>query len=146
MRDQYVKLSNFFSRLIEILIEISSTDWLISSMVCKLLMNYSEKSKNSTSSFYLNFEKNELILLQAVLTDLLGKKEVLTFITKFYLFFFPKDEKFAISKNENEVVKQDENELTNGNINEYIYYLWSEEFSPVASLLLKRVIDELEKL
>ena len=53
-------------------------------MVCKLLMNYSEKSKNSTSSFYLNFEKNELILLQAVLTDLLGKKEeVLTLIKKF---------------------------------------------------------------
>ena len=60
------------NRLIEILIEVSSTDWLISSMVCKLLMNYSEKSRNSYST-YLNFEKNELILLQAILTDLLGR-------------------------------------------------------------------------
>ena len=55
-----------------------------------------------------------------------------------------KDEKFAISQNDDEE-KQDETENTNGNINEYINYLWNEEFSPVASLLLKRVVDELEK-
>ena len=63
----------------------------------------------------------------------------------FYSFnlFILKDEKFAISKNDDEE-KQDETENTNGNINEYINYLWSEEFSPVASLLLKRVVDELE--
>ena len=38
-------------------------------------MNYSEKSNNSLLSSYLNFEKNELMLLQALLTDLLGTKK-----------------------------------------------------------------------
>ena len=41
-------------------------------MVCKLLMNYSEKPKNSSMSNFEKFEKNELILLQAILIDLLG--------------------------------------------------------------------------
>lgn len=36
--------------------------------------------------------------------------------------------------------RKDENE----NIDEYMIYLWSEDFKPVASLLLKRVIEELE--
>jgi hypothetical protein len=35
-------------------------------------MNYSEKPNNPSLS-YLNFEKNELVLLQAILTDLLGE-------------------------------------------------------------------------
>jgi len=31
------------------------------------------------------------------------------------------------------------------NIDEYVIYLWKQDFSPVAGLLLQRVVKELEK-
>ena len=58
------------NRLIEILTDIGPTDWQIASMVCQLLMNYSENSRSSSNK---HFDKTELILLHTILTELLGK-------------------------------------------------------------------------
>ena len=50
------------------------------------------------------------------------------------------DEKFALSKqsaNKNDV---------NENLDEYMYYIWTQDFNPVANLLLKRITRKLENL
>lgn len=117
--NRYVlKSENGIKRLIEILTEVGPTDWQISSMICQLLMNYSEKFDHPT---YDNFEKNELITLHTILNELL-------------------DEKFALSKQSTN--KNDVNE----NLDEYMYYIWTQDFNPVANLLLKRITRKLENL
>ena len=57
-------------RLIEILNELAHSDWQLSSMICKLLMNYSEKTKVNLN--YSNFDNEEIKLLKQLLTQLLG--------------------------------------------------------------------------
>jgi hypothetical protein len=56
--------------LIEILNEIGPCDWQLSSMICAVLMNYSEKPKTTLNFKY--FENDECKLLRVILTELLG--------------------------------------------------------------------------
>ncbi len=58
-------------KLIEILNELGQSDWQLSSMICKLLMNYSEKTRTNVG--YTNFEGEEVKILKLLLKDLLGK-------------------------------------------------------------------------
>ena len=59
-------------RLIEILNEVGIGDWQLTSMICKVLMNYSEKTRSNMN--YVYFEIEELNLLQMLLSELLGNE------------------------------------------------------------------------
>ena len=61
----------FFKRLIDILNEVSIGDWQLTSMICKVLMNYSEKTRSNLTYSY--FETDELNLLHMLLGELLGE-------------------------------------------------------------------------
>jgi hypothetical protein len=67
-------------RLIDILNETGTSDWQLSSMVCKVLMNYSENVKEDAVNY---FEKEEIHLLRSILIQLSGK----TFKFKFHIQF-----------------------------------------------------------
>jgi hypothetical protein len=57
--------------MIEILNEVGIGDWQLTSMICKVLMNYSEKTRSNMNYSY--FEIEELNLLQMLLSELLGR-------------------------------------------------------------------------
>lgn len=87
-------------------------------------MNYSDKSKSPAA--FLFFESDDLKVLRVILTELL-------------------DEKFALRQADQVAgataapVDDVDNEA---NINEYMNQLWKQDFCPVATLLLKRLMEE----
>ena len=58
-------------KLVEILTDVGPTDWQLSSMICQLLMNYSEVDKQTEP--FKHFDHTDLILLHTVLSGLLGE-------------------------------------------------------------------------
>ena len=87
-------------------------------------MNYSDKSKGTTNFVYFN--NGELKILRVILTELL-------------------DEKFALRDTDENLTNGTSNEKEIGeeeNINDYMNYLWKQDFCPVASLFLKRIVEE----
>ena len=57
-------------KLVEILTDVGPTDWQLSSMICQLLMNYSEV--NQQVEPFKHFDHTDLIVLHTVLSELLG--------------------------------------------------------------------------
>jgi hypothetical protein len=126
--------NNFnFPRMIEILNETGPSDWQLSSMICKLLMNYSEKSKPINSNFIF-FENDELKVLRVILKELLDEN--------FALRNTQIRQMSTISNGSNSENDQQQQFESEENINEYMNYLWKQDFFPVATFLLKRLTEE----
>lgn len=104
----------YFSRLIEVLSDFGRTDLQLASVVCKVLMNFSDKIKSCNECF--GEEQSNMLI--SVLYELLDEQLILDYIKT-------TDLDFQSNERDKEY---------------YIKTLWKDEFCPVARLLLDRLL------